>query len=74
MEDEETRRARAVTGRYSKFAPDANVGDEADFRAGIKANWIKRAEEKRADRIKGSQLTDDYFANLGKQKPPEDKK
>ena len=65
-DDEAKRAARTITGRYSKFAPDANEGDEAEFRSKMKQNWMTDREARRRKNggLAGGQMVASYMDSL----------
>lgn len=62
--DEAKARARAITGRFSVYAPDANELDAKEFRAALKANMMRDREKRRSGALKGGQLASDYMSRL----------
>ena len=63
-DDDAKARARAITGRFSTFAPDANDLDANEFRAALKENMMRDREERRSGALKGGQLASDYMSRL----------
>ena len=62
--DEAKARARAITGRFSVYAPDANELDAKEFRAALKENMMRDREKRRSGALKGGQLASDYMSRL----------
>ena len=62
--DEAKARARAITGRFSVYAPDANELDANEFRAALKENMMRDREKRRSGALKGGQLASDYMSRL----------